>query len=140
MSIQQISVFLENRPGTLNEMTRALAEGGVNLRAISLAETKDFGIARLIADDTKKAQAVLREADFVSSLTPVLAYAIPDERGGLNRLLLAFTDAGINVEYMYSCLTEKSAYMIFRVADADRAEAALRERGLCALDQEGLAL
>ncbi len=140
MSIQQISVFLENRPGTLNEMTRALAEGGVNLRAISLAETKDFGIARLIADDTYRAQEVLRGADFVSSLTPVLAYAIPDERGGLNRLLLAFTDAGINVEYMYSCLAEKSAYMIFRVADAEAAERQLRERGLRALDQEELAL
>ncbi len=139
MSIQQISVFLENRPGTLNEMTQALAEGGVNLRAISLAETKDFGIARLIADDTAKAQTILKDADFVSSLTPVLAYAIPDERGGLNKLLLAFTDAGINVEYMYSCLTEKSAYMIFRVADTEEAEAALKERGLCTLDQEGLA-
>ena len=138
MSIHQISVFLENRPGALNEMTKALASGGVNLRAISLAETKDFGIARLIADDTALARKVLKEADFVSSLTPVLAYAIPDERGGLNKLLLAFTEAGINIEYMYSCLVEDSAYMIFRVADTETAERLLRPHRLRELSGEEL--
>ena len=80
MSIQQISVFLENRPGTLNEMTRALAEGGVNLRAISLAETKDFGIVRIIVDDVYDTATVLKENGYISSLTPVIAVRVPDER------------------------------------------------------------
>ncbi len=139
MSINQISVFLENSPGTLNAMTHALAAGGVDIRAISLAETKDFGIARLIVNDVIAATTVLKDAQFVSSLTPVLAYEIPDEAGGLNKLLMLFTEAGINIEYMYSCIigtTVKRAFMIFRVADAKAAESALTAKGVKAVDQE----
>ena len=77
MSIRQISVFLENKPGKLNEMTHVLAEHRIDMRALSLAETKDFGIARIIVDDVYEATNVLKEADFVANLSPVLAYAIP---------------------------------------------------------------
>ncbi|MCR4892172.1 MAG: acetolactate synthase [Lachnospiraceae bacterium] len=139
MSIKQISVFLENKPGQLNEMTRVLAEGNIDMRALSLAETKDFGIARMIVDDVFQATNVLKEADFVASLTPVLAFAIPDEPGGLNHLLQSFTDAGVNIEYMYAFLGGKDAnhaYMIFRVADTKAAEAALAAKGLKSIDQE----
>ena len=87
MSVKQISVFLENKPGMLNQLTAELAKSGVNMRALSLAETKDFGIARIIADDTLGAMNALKEAGFVASLTPVLAFEIPNEAGGLNKLL-----------------------------------------------------
>ena len=139
MSLHQISVFLGNRPGELNKMTRTLAEGGVNMRALSLAETTDFGVARVIVDNEARAVEVLQKADFVARRTPVLAYEIPDEAGGLNKLLTCFTEAGINIEYMYSCLAgaeNKKAYMIFRVSDTSEAEAVLADRGVKALDAE----
>lgn len=139
MSVNQISVFLENKPGTLNRMTQVLAEHDIDMRALSLAETKDFGIARLIVDDTLAATTVLKEADFVASLTPVLAFDIPDETGGLYKLLNVFTSANVNIEYMYSFMGGKGvnrATMIFRVADTKKAEAALTGYGLKALTQE----
>ncbi|MBR3637950.1 MAG: ACT domain-containing protein [Lachnospiraceae bacterium] len=86
MSIKQISVFLENKPGTLRKMTQVLADHSIDLRALSVAETKDFGIARLIVDDALAATSVLKDADFIASLTPVLAFEINDEKGGLNKL------------------------------------------------------
>ncbi|MBR2258626.1 MAG: acetolactate synthase [Blautia sp.] len=141
MSIRQISVFLENKPGTLQKMTSVFAENKIDMRALSLAETKDFGIARLIVDDVFAATNVLKEADFVASLTPVLAYEIPDEAGGLNKLLMEFTKAGVNIEYMYAFLGagNNKAYMIFRVADTKAAEKALSARGMAPLTQEDIA-
>ena len=142
MSVKQISVFLENKPGTLEKMTAVLADHQIDMRALSLAETKDFGIARMIVDDVFSATTVLKEANFVASLTPVLAYEIPDEAGGLNKLLRYFTQAGVNIEYMYAFLGSKSvgkAYMIFRVADTQKAEAALSGKGLKSVSQEELA-
>ncbi|MCR5503647.1 MAG: acetolactate synthase [Lachnospiraceae bacterium] len=139
MAIKQISVFLENKPGTLNRMTAVLAEHEIGLRALSVAETKDFGIARMIVDDVLAATSVLKDADFIASLTPVLAFEIPDETGGLNKLLNVFTETKVNVEYMYSFLGGKktsSAYMIFRVADTAAAESALIAKGLKPLRQE----
>ncbi|MBO6148817.1 MAG: ACT domain-containing protein [Lachnospiraceae bacterium] len=141
MSIKQISVFLENRPGTLHKMTSVLAEHSVDMRAMSLAETKDFGIARIIVDDVIEATNVLKEADFVASITPVLAYEIPDEPGGLNKILGCFTDTRVNVEYMYAFLGGKEknhACMIFRVADTKTAEAALAGKGLKSMTQEDI--
>lgn len=137
MSMHQISVFLGNRPGELNKMTHVLAAGGVNMRALSLAETTDFGIARMIVDDEEKALEVLKQADFVARITEVLAYEISDEKGGLNKLLELFTEAGINIEYMYSCIIGKKdtkAYMIFRVSDTAAAEAKLAGKGVKTLD------
>ena len=116
----------------LNKMTEVLAEHSIDMRALSIAETKDFGIARMIVDDVYAATNVLKEADFVASLTQVLAYQIPDETGGLNKLLQTFTDAKVNIEYMYAFLGAGTAkaYMIFRVADTRAAEAALAAKGL----------
>ena len=100
MSVMQISVFLENKPGTLKKMTSVLAANKIDMRATSLAETKDFGIARLVVDDALAAVNTLKENNFVASLTPVLAIEIPDEMGGLDKLLTVFDEAKVNIEYM----------------------------------------
>ncbi len=142
MSVKQISVFLENKPGNLKKMTGFLAANNIDIRAISLAETKDFGIARLIVDDAFSAVNTLKNNDFIASLTSVLAIEIPDETGGLDKLLSIFADAGVNIEYMYAFQSIKSAdhaYMIFRVAHTQEAEAKLTGKGLRILDQEDIA-
>ena len=139
MSIKQISVFLENKPGALYALTAVLAQGQIDMRALSLAETKDFGIVRLIVNDLYKTTTLLKDAGYVHSLTPVVGVAIPDVPGGLNRVLQVLTDAKVNVEYMYAFLGGKDvdhAYMIFRVADDKAAETALASRGIQVLDQE----
>lgn len=142
MSIKQISVFLQNKPGSLNKMTDALAKNNIDMRALSMAETKDFGIVRMIVDDVYAATNVLQEENFVASLTSVLAFEIPDEPGGLSKLLAKFTEANVNIDYMYAFLGGKNinhAYMIFRVTDTKTAETALAGKGLIPLTQEEMA-
>ena len=142
MSIRQISVFLENRPGALQSMTAVLAENGIDMRAFSLAEASDFGIARIIVDDVYKTTTVLRDAGFVHNVTPVLGAALSDTPGGLDTVLRALAEAQVNVEYMYAFLGGKKgreAYMIFRVADNDRAAAALAAKGIRQVEQEEMA-
>ena len=139
MSMKQISVFVENKPGALYALTAVLAQGQIDMRALSLAETKDFGIVRLIVNDLYKTTTLLKDAGYVHSLTPVVGVAIPDVPGGLNRVLQVLTDAKVNVEYMYAFLGGKDvdhAYMNFRVADDKAAETALASRGIQVLDQE----
>ena len=139
MSMKQISVFVENKPGALYALTAVLAQGQIDMRALSLAETKDFGIVRLIVNDLYKTTTLLKDAGYVHSLTPVVGVAIPDVPGGVNRVLQVLTDAKVNVEYMYAFLGGKDvdhAYMIFRVADDKAAETALASRGIQVLDQE----
>lgn len=138
MSIRQLSVFLENRPGKLFELTELLAQNQVDMRALSIAETTDFGIARLIVNDVDRAARILREGQFIAQFSDVLAFAVPDEPGGLSNLLAEFNAARVNIEYMYAFLGgEKGrAYMIFRVTDTAQAEKALAERGLQSLDLE----
>lgn len=139
MNIKQISVFLENQPGALHAMTGVLAENQVDMRALSLAETKDFGIARIIVDDVYKATTVLKDAGYVHSITPVLGVAIPDVPGGLNKVLQVLTDAQVNVEYMYAFLGGRDAshaYMIFRVENNEAAAAALSAGGIQTVEQE----
>ena len=139
MSIKQISVFLENKPGALYGMTGVLAQHKIDMRALSLAETSDFGIARIIVDNVYAAATVLKDAGYVHSLTSVLGVAIPDTPGGLNKVLQVLTNAKVNVEYMYAFLGGKDtehAYMIFRVEDNAAASAALAERGIRVVDQE----
>ena len=139
MSIKQISVFLENKPGTLDKLMAVMAGANIDLRALSLAETKDFGIARMIVDDAFSAVNVLKNNDYIASLTPVLAFAVPDEPGGLSKLLTKFTAAGVNIEYMYAFLDVRrvgQACMIFRVNDTEASEKALVNSGLKPLTQE----
>ncbi len=141
MSVKQISVFLENKPGTLHNLTKILADGDIDLRAMSVAETKDFGIARMIVDDLYKAATVLKDAGFVNSLTPVLAVAVDDVKGGLSKILDEFAKADVNVEYMYSALASKAtgqAYMIMRVTDTEAAERTLAGMKVKLVSQEEL--
>ena len=139
MSVKQISVFLENKPGALMGMTDLLAANKIDMRALSLAETSDFGIARIIVDDVYAASDALKEAGFIYNIAPVLGVCIPDEPGGLHQVLQALQEAGANVEYMYAFLggaAAKHAYMIFRVQDRKAAAAVLRSKGIQVVDQE----
>lgn len=141
MSVKQISVFLENKPGQLNQMTSVLSNHNIDMKALSLAETTDFGIARFIVDDVLETVTVLNEEGYISRLTPVIAVEIPDEPGALNRVLQIFTDNEINLEYMYAILSAEGqkAYMIFKVADDVKASAALVSNGIQVLSQEDMA-
>lgn len=138
MSVKQISVFLENRPGALLGLTRVLAEKNIDMRAFSLAETSEFGIARFIVNDIDATAAVLTEEGFIHSITPVVAVAISNTPGGLNKALTALSEASVNVEYMYAFIggRRESAYMIFRVADDARASEVLRAAGIQLAEQE----
>ena len=120
-------------------LTAVLAQGQIDMRALSIAETKDFGIVRMIVDDVYDTTTVLKDAGFIHSLTPVLGVAIPDEPGGLDQVLRVLAEAQVNVEYMYAFLGGRNAdhaYMIFRVADPEKAAAALAARGIHVVDQE----
>lgn len=140
MSIKQISVFVENRPGALQAMTDVLADNNIDMRAMSLAETKDFGIVRIIVDNVYAATTLLKDSGYVHSVTPVLGVAIPDTPGGLNKVLAMLTSAEINIEYMYAFLGGKtdSACMIFRVEDAAAAAAALASHGIKTMEQDDI--
>ena len=136
MNIHQISVFLENRVGQLAEITALLADNGINLRAISIAETTDYGLARLIVDDYKKASDILHAHGDMLSVTGVFAVAVPDEPAGLADLLKVLAENHIDVAYMYSLFTHGSgcAYMVLRVSDEGSFLAAARDNGIRLVD------
>ena len=127
MRASQLSIFLENRPGSLAEVMEVLARAGVNIRALSLADTAEFGVLRLIADRLEAAQAALREQGFRAQVTEVVAVEVPDRPGALSRVLTAFREAGVTVEYMYAFVgrTAAGAVMVFRLSDPDRAALAV---------------
>ncbi|MDD4356298.1 MAG: ACT domain-containing protein [Smithellaceae bacterium] len=123
MKVEQISVFLENKPGSLVHATRVLKENNINIRTLSLAETVDFGILRLIVNDVEKTNKVLKDAGFRVSKTVVVAVEVPDQPGGLHSIMEALTQEAINVEYLYA-FVEKSgqnAVIIFRFDDPEKA-------------------
>ena len=140
MTISQISVFLENKAGQLADITGILSEKQVNMRAISIAETADYGILRLIVDDAPKASSILLEQGFILTMTPVVGVVVPDTPGGLSKVLGIISRAGIDIEYMYSVFGQKDgqACMIFRVADADGLTALLAENGIGTIVGEDL--
>ena len=142
MSIHQISVFLENRTGQLAEITHLLAENHVDIRAISIAETSDYGIARMIVDDSQKASAILLEHGDILSMTPVWAVEVPDRPAGLSELLAVLAKSHIDVEYMYSLFTHRDgmAYMVLRISDAAAFTAALDSAGIKIMGMEELGL
>ena len=142
MNVYQISVFLENRAGQLAELTKDLAEHNVDLRAISIAETADYGILRLIVDDTAQASSVLQDHGYVYSMTPVIVVAVDDAVGGLAPVLGLLSEAGIDVEYMYSLFThrEGKAYMVFRTSDEKKFVEELAFHGITPVGKEDLNL
>lgn len=121
MNIHQISVFLENKAGQLAEITSILTENKIDLRAISIAETSDYGVLRMIVDDAEHASSVLLAGGFILSVTPVLALAVPDEPGGLAPILSILAKDNLDIEYMYSIFTHVKgrAYMVFRVTNEE---------------------
>lgn len=136
MKVKQISVFLENRAGRLAEVTNILGREGINIRALSLADTSDFGILRLIVNDPLKAARALRNAGFTLGETEVLAVEVPDRPGGLGKILSLLHQAGMNVEYMYAFVERSSdnAVIIFRFDDLDRAIQVLQDQGVTILN------
>lgn len=142
MSVHQISIFLENRAGQLAQVTRVLADNAIDMRAISIAETSDYGVLRLIVDNAEKATSILLENGFILSMTPVSVVAVPDQAGGLAPVLEALAEGQMDVEYMYSLFTHKEgiAYMVFRIDNEERFAALLSAHGVSLADKEELGL
>ena len=140
MKVEQISIFLENKAGRLAEVTRILGEGGINIRALSLADTSDFGILRLIVNDHEKAKQVLKDNGFTVGRTEVVAVEVADQPGGLNRILEILFEAGINVEYMYAFVRQsgEKAVLIFRFDDIDSAVDVLTRGGVTVIEGQKL--
>jgi hypothetical protein len=140
MTVDQISVFVENKPGKLNEVTKVLSDNKIDIRAMSLADTADFGILRVIVGDTIHAIEVLRSSGCVVSLTPVLAIEIKDEPGSLGVVLDTLANGGVNIEYMYAFITRKAqgAYVVMRVEDNDKAQSVLNAAGISVASKDEL--
>jgi hypothetical protein len=132
MKVEQISVFLENKAGRLAEVTKVLGEGGINIRALSLADTTDFGILRLIVDQYDKAREILKQHGFTVGKTEVVAIEVPDRPGGLAWVLQILSDSDVNVEYMYAFVQHsgKNAVIIFRFDNLERAIELLQQQGV----------
>ena len=129
--MKQLTVFLENRQGRLVEVTEMLAEKNVDLRALSIADTADFGILRLIVDDPEFSKKILEDAGMLVQITEVVGAVIPDRPGELSRALKLLDGAGINLEYLYAFLAkaDDNAHVVFRVADNHAATSLLRQAG-----------
>ena len=140
MTIEQISIFIENRKNALAEFTNVLATHNINMRAMSLADTSDFGIARIIVDDAAAVQGALERSHYIVKVTPVIAVEIPDEAGSLNKILKILADNGRNVEYMYGFTGHKtnSAFMIIRCTDVAETEKVCEMNGIRMVSQEDL--
>lgn len=136
MRAEQISVFLENKTGRLAEVTSILSEAGVNIRALALADTSDFGVLRLIVNDNKKAEETLKSHGFTVGKTDVVAVEVEDRPGGLHRILDILNKANINVEYMYAFVHQSgnNAVMIFRFDQIDEAVKLLEENGVTVIN------
>jgi hypothetical protein len=140
MRVEQISVFLENKAGRLSEVTGILAEAVINIRALSLADTSDFGILRLIVNDNVKAVEVLKQHGFTVGKTDVVAVEVDDRPGGLHRILQVLYRANVNVEYMYAFVQQSgdNAVIIFRFDNLDEAVKVLAKNGVQVIAGEQL--
>ncbi len=138
MVIKQLSIFVENKAGRLAEITATIAAAGIDIRALSIADTTNFGILRLIVDKPDVAEKALREAGLTVSLTNVIAVGIPDQPGGFAVAMKALADENVDIEYMYAFISrdEGRACVILRVGDNDAAIAALQKSGVEILTPE----
>ena len=138
MKVKQLSIFMENRAGRMAEIARQLGEARINIRALSLADTSDFGILRLIVNDVDKAMKILRDSGHTVSLTEVVAVEVPDSPGGLASVLEPLRESGVNVEYMYAFVEKATdkAVVIFRFEDVDAAIKVLGKAGISVLPAE----
>jgi hypothetical protein len=140
MRVKQISIFLENKPGRLADVTGILTGAGINIRALSVADTTDFGVLRLIVSDTDQAEAVLKSSGFTVRKTDVVAVEVSDNPGGLHAILAMLLDAGVNVEYLYAFVHPEGqkAIMIFRFDKTDAAIRLLDDNGFAMVDGPAL--
>lgn len=129
--LKQLTVFVENKQGTLVDITDTLATNGVNLRALSIADTQNFGLLRLIVNDNETAASALQEKGYILKITDVIGVKIGDAPGKLSKALSVLAQAGVNVEYLYAFMarTQKHAYVVLRPTDNAAAEKALEENG-----------
>ena len=140
--VYQISVFLENRAGQFAEITTALADNGIDMRAISVAETADYGILRMIVDNAEKATSILMQHGYLLSMTPVLVVAVADQPGGIAPVLATIAEGNIDIEYMYSLFThtEGKAYIVFRVGETEKFVELLATHGITPSTAEELGI
>ena len=140
--VYQISVFLENRAGQIAEITTTLANNGVDLRAMSIAETTDYGILRMIVDNAEKATSILMQHGYLMSMTPVLVVAVSDHPGGIAPVLATLAEGKIDIEYMYSLFThtEGKVYIVFRVNETEKFVALLASHGIMPATAEELGI
>jgi len=140
MSVKQISVFLENKKGRLAEVTMGLSKEKINIRALALADTADFGVLRIIVDNPERAVTALKARGFVAQVTEVIAVEVEDRPGGLARILEVLDQDNVNVEYMYAYVEKKrdNAIVICRIDDRERALQVLEKHGIATLNAEAL--
>ena len=140
MGIKQVSVFVENKKGSLHEITDLLARAEIDLRSMCIADTSDYGIVRMITDDPVRAAELLHNAGHTANIREVTAFAVPDVPGGLARVLSLLESNGVDIEYMYALVTSATdkAYAVMRNDDTARAEALLRENGIELLDESAI--
>ena len=140
--VKQLSIFVQNKSGKLAASLAVLRDNGIDIRALTIADTPDFGILRLLVDDAAKAEKVLFASGFLVQSTEVVVVPVLDERGGLASLLEPMAEAGVNIEYMYSLIARdaKDAYMVFRVTDSAAFLAMLKEKGLKNVEPDELGI
>lgn len=139
--MKQVSIFIENKTGSLSTVCKVLAEGGINLRALSIADTQDFGILRIIVANTEKAMEILKKNGYICKTNSVLAVEIPDQPGAMASIMDIVSVPGVSVEYAYAFASHKandSAYMIFRVSGYEIAKEVLEKAGIHLLTKEEL--
>ena len=140
--VQQISVFIQNEPGKLALLTGALAKGGIDIRALSIADTTDFGILRMLVNNAALAKNILEKQHYAVGITPVTVVAVPDVPGGLAHVLSLLASAGVDIEYMYSLIGrgEDKAYMVFRVSNEEKLLKLLGAKGILTVSKEELGI
>ena len=138
MAIRQLSVFVENKKGSLHEITDVLSKAKIDLRSMCIADTQNFGIVRIIANDPERAAKILTEEGHAANIREVVAFAVPDTPGGLAKALNLLETNGENIEYMYALVTKEAgkAYTVMRTDDTKKTEALLSANGIEILDEE----
>ena len=140
MAIRQLSVFVENKQGSLHDITDALAKAGINLRSMCVADTSNYGIVRIIADDPEKAKALLDSDGHAANIRHINAFAVPDQPGGLAKVLSLLEGKGVNIEYMYALITSEDgkAYSVMRTGNTEETDEILKANGIELLDEAKL--
>ena len=138
MGIRQLSVFVENKKGSLHEITDALAKEGIDLRSMCVADTNDFGIVRIITNEPERAAQILKSQGHAANVREITAFAVPDSPGGLAKALNILESSGVNIEYMYALVTSQvgKAYTVMRTDDNEITESILKKNGIEILDEE----